>query len=194
QSMKTAAIEDRVSGIDPARRRQPLPRRADICVSDLVIMKVLAREGAVVALGPIMDWDVRLDLLLFTQPVQHGRRPVGRIGGEPLRLEAQALFGALQHGSCGAHFGLADRARGFNIHDHATLDVDQIVVGISEERRPFEGASPLRRWSEGDTNLGCTSVAAPNAASLSVARYSFTARLAAAGSICFFHSTPGIER
>jgi hypothetical protein len=42
--------------------------------------------------------------------------------------------------------GLADRARGFNIHDHAALDVDQIVVGISEERRPFEGAGPLRRW------------------------------------------------
>jgi hypothetical protein len=42
---ETAAIEDRVSSIDPARRRQPLPRRADIRVSDLVVTKVLAREG-----------------------------------------------------------------------------------------------------------------------------------------------------
>jgi phage terminase large subunit-like protein len=76
-----------------------------------------------------------------------------RIGGEPLRLEAEALFGALQHISCGAHFGLADRARGFNIHDHTALDVDQIVVGISEERRPFEGAGPLRRWVGGRYEL-----------------------------------------
>ena len=46
--------------IDPARRCQPLPRRADIRVSDLVVTKVLAREGAVVALGPLMDWDVAI--------------------------------------------------------------------------------------------------------------------------------------
>ena len=72
---ETAAIEGRVAGIDPARRRQPLPRRAGIRVSELVVAKVLTREGAVVALGPIMDWDVRHDLLLFDQPVQHGRRP-----------------------------------------------------------------------------------------------------------------------
>jgi hypothetical protein len=48
--------------------------------------------------------------------------------------------------------------------------------------------------SDVETNFGSTSVAAPNAASFNVERYSFTARLAAAGSICFFYATPGIER
>ena len=67
---------------------------------------------------------MRRDLLLYDQPVQHRRRSVGGIRGEPLRLEAEALFGALQHGSRSAYLGLADRARGFNIDDHATLDVD----------------------------------------------------------------------
>ena len=36
---------------------------------------------------------------------------------------------------------------------HAALDVDQIVVGISKERRPFEGTGPLRSWVGGRYEL-----------------------------------------
>jgi hypothetical protein len=41
---------------------------------------------------------------------------------------------------------------------------------------------------EGEANFGWTSVAAPKPASLSLARYCLTARLAAAGSTSLFHS------
>src|SRR5947199_4967023 len=43
-------------------------------------------------------------------------------------------------------------------------------------------------------NFGLTSLAAPNAASLRVARYSLTARLAALAAHSLLHSAPGIER
>src|SRR6201982_2739134 len=48
--------------------------------------------------------------------------------------------------------------------------------------------------SDGDTNFGVTLLAAPNAASSRVARYSFTARLAACAASSLLHSDPGIER
>ena len=62
-----AAIEDRVPVIDPAHHRQPLPRWASIRVSELVVAKVLAREGAIATFESIMDWHVRHDLLLYNQ-------------------------------------------------------------------------------------------------------------------------------
>src|SRR6476661_6997333 len=48
--------------------------------------------------------------------------------------------------------------------------------------------------SDGETNFGVTSLAAPKAALSRVARYSFTARLAVPGSRVFCHSKLGIER
>src|ERR1700694_5866392 len=48
--------------------------------------------------------------------------------------------------------------------------------------------------SDGETNFGVTSLAAPKAASSRVARYSCMARLAALGSHVLFHSEPEIER
>src|SRR5690242_15977669 len=48
--------------------------------------------------------------------------------------------------------------------------------------------------SDGETNLGATSLAAPNAASSSVARYSLVARLTASASSSLFHRGPGVDR
>src|SRR5262245_52967053 len=48
--------------------------------------------------------------------------------------------------------------------------------------------------SDGETNFGLTSLAAPNAASSSVARYSFVARLTACASSSLFHCEPGVDR
>src|SRR5512139_2904727 len=48
--------------------------------------------------------------------------------------------------------------------------------------------------SDGETNLGATALAAPNAASSSVARYSFVARLTACASSSLFHCEPGVDR
>src|SRR5437764_14963975 len=48
--------------------------------------------------------------------------------------------------------------------------------------------------SDGETNFGLNSLAAPNAASSSVARYSFVARLTACASSSLFHCEPGVDR
>src|SRR5438874_637286 len=48
--------------------------------------------------------------------------------------------------------------------------------------------------SDGETNFGLNSLAAPNAASSSVARYSFVARLTACASSSLFHCEPGADR
>src|SRR5262245_50601402 len=48
--------------------------------------------------------------------------------------------------------------------------------------------------SDDETNFGLTSLAAPNAASSSVARYSFVARLTACASSSLFHCEPGVDR
>ena len=103
---------------------------------------------------------MRSDLLVVDQPVGVPRRAVGGIGREPRRLDVEALLGAVNHGLGRTHLGLADGAGGFDIHDDAELHVDEIIVGVGEERRALEGASP----SEGDTNFGVTALAAPKAA------------------------------
>src|ERR1700740_2558427 len=48
--------------------------------------------------------------------------------------------------------------------------------------------------SDGETNFGGTLLAAPNAASSSVARYSLVARLTASASSSLFHRGPGVDR
>src|SRR5205085_1990716 len=134
---EAAAVEDRVPGIDAACRRQRLALRAGIRVGALVVAEVLSGEGPIFTLGPVENGDVRCYLLLLNQPVQHRGRSVGGIGGEALRLETEALFGTLDHRARGAYLGLTNSPRCFDIHDHPALQVDQVIVGIREERRPF---------------------------------------------------------
>ena len=94
---------------DSPARRQGLFCRTGIGVGGLVIAEVLPREGTILALGSIEDRDVRRDLLLLDQLVEHRRRAVGRVAGEALWLEAEPLLGPLYHRLCGSHLGLADR-------------------------------------------------------------------------------------
>jgi hypothetical protein len=72
------------------------------------------------------------------------RRSTG-IPGKSLRLETKALFGSLDHGLCCADLGLANGAGGLDINDDAELHIDEIIVGVREECRPFVCASPLDR-------------------------------------------------
>src|SRR5690242_1037625 len=67
----TAAIEDRISSIDPVRGRQGLARGASIGVGARLVPEIGAREGPVLALGLVDDRDVRRDLLLLDEPAQH---------------------------------------------------------------------------------------------------------------------------
>jgi hypothetical protein len=68
------------------------------------------------------------------------------VTSEPLGLDAEAFLGALDHRLGRAHLGLADGAGGLDIHDDAELHVDQIIVGVGEERRSPHGAGPLCSW------------------------------------------------
>src|SRR6476620_1028624 len=108
---RAAAIKKRGPVIHKgAARRQGLPAWADIGVGARVVVELLAREGTVLSLGLVDDGDVRRDLLVFDQPVQHRRRSIGGVRREPLRLEPKSHLGALQHGPGRANLGLANGA------------------------------------------------------------------------------------
>src|SRR5690349_6290985 len=137
---------------------------------------------------------MRRYLRIIDQPVEVDSGTVSRVAREPFGLEGEALLGAFDHGLDRANFGLADGARCLDVHDDAELHVNQIIVGISKERRPAHGPVHWAAGSDGETNLGATSLAAPNAASSSVARYSLVARLTASASSSLFHRGPGVDR
>ena len=65
--------------------------RTGIDVGSLVVAKAFPREGAILAPGSIEDRNVRYDLLLLDQPVEHRRRTVGRVAGAPLWPDASDL-------------------------------------------------------------------------------------------------------
>src|ERR1700722_10923605 len=71
--------------------------------------------------------------------------PVGGIADKPLRLETKALLCSLEHGLRRADLGLANGAGCLHVNDDAELHVDEIVVGVSEERWPLVSPGPLRR-------------------------------------------------
>src|SRR5580692_6584409 len=85
------------------------------------------------------------DVLLLDQPVQHRSRSVCGIRGEPLRLEAEALLCSFEHGLRRTNLGLANGARGLDVNDDAELDVDEVIVGVSEECRALMSSGPLGR-------------------------------------------------
>src|SRR5262249_35934250 len=91
------AISDAVVGCDPARRRQRLACWAGIVVAPLVEAEVEAREGAVLAFAHVPYWYVRRDRLLLHQPAEEAATAVGRVGNQPLWLESERPFGAVDH-------------------------------------------------------------------------------------------------
>src|SRR4029077_3590714 len=68
------------------------------------------------------------------------------------------------------------------------------ALPISKNAGPRMAPVHWAAGSDGETNLGATSLAAPNAASSSVARYSLVARLTASASRSLFHRGPGVDR
>jgi hypothetical protein len=73
------------------------------------------------------------DTLLLDQPVQHRSRPVSGIGRKPIRLEAEALYGPLDHGLRRADLGWTNGAGRLDVDDDTELHVDEIVVGVSSD-------------------------------------------------------------
>ena len=140
------------------------------------------------------DRDVRDDLLLFDQPAKELARPVGRVGGKPLRLQTEALLRSIQHGlGCGNFIVGASRRR-LDIHNHGVLDVDEVVQPIAKLHALVGLGGPCRLWVRRRDHLGrlalegrrfafgsspAPSSAASTSAAVSAssaARYSATAR------------------
>ena len=109
-----------------------------------VVVEVLARERAVLTLRFVDDWDMRRDPLLIDQPIEVGGRTIGAVRREPFGPDAEASFGPFDHRLRGTDLGLPDGARSFDIHDNPKLYVDEIVVGVCEERCVAQRSSPLR--------------------------------------------------
>src|SRR5450755_1281319 len=77
-------IQKRLAIVNGAARSEPLSARAMVDVAGRVILKVAAREGAVIPLRLVKHRDVRRDAFLLDQPVQHRSCPVSGISDKPL--------------------------------------------------------------------------------------------------------------
>src|SRR4051794_10338818 len=59
-------------------------------------------------------------------------------------MESEAIFSTLDHRACRTHLGLPDSTRRLDIDDNRSFEVNQVIVGISEEGMPLVSAGPLR--------------------------------------------------
>ena len=120
-----------------------------------------------------------LDPSFVDQPLQHLARTIRRVAGQPLRVELEALVCPFDHGLGCLDLRLTDGRRSFHLDDDGVIEIDQVVGRVGEEGLPTVGAGPARRRISRRDEF--TSVAAPNAASSSIAMYSSTARLDTSG-------------
>jgi hypothetical protein len=107
-------------------------RWADIDVVFPVEGEVPTGEGSVRTLGLVPHGDVRRDLLLLHEPAEEAADPVGCIGCQPLRLQAQVAFGAVDHGLGRLDLVIGACRRRFHVDDDGFVDVDQIVEPVAE--------------------------------------------------------------
>ena len=77
--------------MDPAGGLECLALGADTDVTVLIEGEVVTREGAVITLGLVPDWYVRLDASL-PEPAEHLAGAVGHIPGDMTGLEGEAVF------------------------------------------------------------------------------------------------------
>jgi hypothetical protein len=65
-------------------------------------------------------------------PMQEFAGAVCRIGRKPFGLQAQRLFGTLDHGFARGNFVVGTRRRGLHVDNDCVLNVDQIIKPITE--------------------------------------------------------------
>ena len=98
-----------------------------------------------------------------------------------LAKERESIHRPLNHPLGCGDLGLADGCGRFDVDDDGVVGIDEIVGRVGKQGRSAVGTVQRAAGSAGEMNFGATGVAAPNAASSSTARYSWTARLAASG-------------
>lgn len=127
----------------PTRGFEFLATWAEIEIAFLLIAKVGAGEGAVVALALVDHWNVRLDAL-FDQSLEGGGATVSGIGRQPFRLEGKAPGYPRHHVDGGLVLLDPVGPVALGIDDDASLVVDQIVGVIGEDRAPPPVGCPGR--------------------------------------------------
>src|SRR5262249_26265299 len=88
---RTRPVEQLLVIHDLARGGERLAGGTGVDVTRLVEREVFSRKNAILTLGFIDDGNVRGDLLLANDPVEHRGRPIGGVGCKPFGLQAKAL-------------------------------------------------------------------------------------------------------
>jgi hypothetical protein len=115
--------------------------RTDVAVAFFVPSEVGPQEGAVLAVTFVKDWDERQDLTFCGQPNQIVGATIRGISCNPIRFQAKALFGTLDHLAHGAHLGGSVRAAGIQSND------DTVINPIFSRICKASGAFAIR-WSD----------------------------------------------
>src|SRR5580704_12509891 len=88
-------------------------------------------EGPVVSLALVPHRNLRRDTRA-DEPAEELARSVRRVGREPVGLQTQRLFGALDHGLGRSHFVVGAGRSGLHIDDYRVRDVDQVIEPVAE--------------------------------------------------------------
>ena len=103
--------------VDGSAGSELLAIGADVDAASPVPSEVRGGEGAILALGAVPHRDVRCDLLLLNEPAQELARAVGRVGRQPLRLQIEAGFGAVEHRLGGGDLVVGSGRRRLHVDD-----------------------------------------------------------------------------
>jgi len=125
-----------------------------ICAGSFVEVEVRAAECAVLTQRLLPYGNMRLDLLLVDDPVQHRCSAVGRVSDQALGSEIELPLDALDHRPCCVHFFSAVRGRGFDVNNDSGVEMNQVVRRVSVERRAASDRCPAAPGSVGETFFG----------------------------------------
>ncbi len=69
---------------------------------------------------------------LADQPTEETASSLSGVGREPLRLDPETPFGAIEHDLCRSNLVVGPCRRRLNVNDHCVLNVDEIIKAIPE--------------------------------------------------------------
>src|ERR1700728_3112782 len=87
---------------------------------------------------------MRLDPTGVHQPVEHVGGAIGRVSRQAIRMKPEPLIETIKHGAGRTNLSLPNGASWLDVNNDRSLQIDQIVVRVSEECMALVGASPLR--------------------------------------------------
>ena len=122
---------------------QGFAARAGVGVRRGIEDKLGATEAPVGTLALVPHRHMRSDALLLDHPGEDLGRSVGAVSADPLRLQAKAGLGPIEHGSGSADLGPPARTGRLDIDDDRRLEIDQVVVSVGEKGVPLMRSRPL---------------------------------------------------